>query len=159
MEASHHLFAEESYFKSVCLFPLLSFSGVSEPGEEEIECLNFQGFAEIPHQEPQGKKNTLSCRGMRKFPSWISDCLAGGKPSGQVSQHHRSPQGFALITLLLSSDNGSAKERRKGLGYGLGWLCLQRAAGSRENTEQLQRVPAMLVAGQRKGKGSLGGVR
>lgn len=56
MEESHHLFAEESCFKSVCLFPCLSFSEVSEPGEEEIACLNFQGFAEIPHQEPQEKK-------------------------------------------------------------------------------------------------------
>lgn len=69
------------------------------------------------------------------------------------------PQGFALISLLLRSDNGSAKERRKGLGYGLGWLCLQRAAGTRENTEQLQRDLAIVVAGQRKGKGSLAGVR
>lgn len=58
MEKSHSLFAEESHFKSICLFPLRSVSEVSEPGEGATARLDFQGVGEISHQEPQGKKQT-----------------------------------------------------------------------------------------------------
>lgn len=68
MEKSHHLFAEESRFKSICLFPLLSFSEVSEPGERETACLNFQGFGEIAYQEPQKKKTNPKLSWDEKVP-------------------------------------------------------------------------------------------
>lgn len=51
MKKSHHVFAEGSHFRSICVFPLLSFPEVCA----ERETLNFQGFGEIAHQEPQEK--------------------------------------------------------------------------------------------------------
>lgn len=51
MKKSHHVFAEVSHFKSIYVFPLLSFSEDCEHGMRDT--LNFQGFGELAHQEPQ----------------------------------------------------------------------------------------------------------
>lgn len=99
MEKSNHLFAEDSHISNLSAWFLFShFQKLAslEGGKQYARIFKF-----LVRLLTKSLRKSLNCCGMRRFLSWISDCLAARQQTGQVSQHHTSPAGiFAEISAV-----------------------------------------------------------